>query len=72
VPFSIAKPTEAQKAHYMSKHVRDKLKSDWNAPQDGMRDVRVNAVGFWFDSPDVGAFLWALAREHKGSFVGLR
>jgi len=34
--------------------------------------VRINAVGFFFESPDVGAFLWALAREHRGSFVGLR
>ena len=33
--------------------------------------VRINALGFFFESPDVGAFLWALAREHDGSFVGL-
>jgi len=72
VPVSIARPTEAQKNLYLSKHVRDKLKTDWNAAQDGFKDVRINAVGFFFESPDVGAFLWAMAREHKGSFVGLR
>ena len=33
--------------------------------------VRINTVGFFFDSPDVGAFLWAMAREHEGSFVGM-
>jgi hypothetical protein len=33
--------------------------------------VRINAVGFFFDSPEVGAFLWALAREHDGGFVGM-
>ena len=38
----------------------------------GDQAVRINAVGFFFESPDVGAFLWAMAREHRGSFVGLR
>ena len=33
--------------------------------------VRINAVGFFYESPDVGAFLWALARENEGSFVGM-
>jgi hypothetical protein len=52
--------------------VRDKLKNEWNKSQAGSSDVRVNAVGFFFESPDVGAFLWALAREHRGNFVGMR
>ena len=51
---------------------RDKLKTDWNRPQEGLSDVRINAVGFFFESPDVGAFLWAMAREHRGAFVGVR
>jgi hypothetical protein len=72
VPAAIANPTEAQKNFYMSKFIRDKLKSEWNRPDAGQKNVRINAVGFFFESPDVGAFLWALAREHKGSFVGLR
>jgi hypothetical protein len=33
--------------------------------------VRINAVGFFFESPDGGAFLWALARENDGNFVGM-
>ena len=33
--------------------------------------VRINTIGFFFESPDVGAFLWALARENDGSFVGM-
>jgi hypothetical protein len=33
--------------------------------------VRVNAVGFYYESPDVGAFLWALTRENDGGFVGM-
>ena len=72
VPASVQKPTEAQRNFYMSKFVRDKLKNEWNRPIDDQRDVRINAVGFFFESPDVGAFLWAMAREHRGSFVGLR
>ena len=72
VPASITTPTEAQKSFYMSKFIRDRLKSDWNRLAAGQNDVRINAIGFFFESPDVGAFLWAMAREHRGSFVGLR
>ncbi len=72
VPVSGAKPTEEQRNYFMGKFVRDKLKTGWNAAQAGQKDVRINAVGFFFESPDVGAFLWAMAREHRGSFVGLR
>ena len=72
VPTYITKPSEAEKNLYMAKHVRDKLKTEWNAPNPTQPQVRINAVGFYFESPDVGAFLWALAREHKGNFVGLR
>jgi hypothetical protein len=72
VPASVAKLTEAQRNQYLSKFIRDKLKSEWNSPKEGEHDVRINAVGFFFESPDVGAFLWALAREHRGAFVGLR
>lgn len=72
IPASVVRPTEAQKNHHLSKFVRDKLKTEWNRPEDNARDVRINAVGFYFESPDVGAFLWSLAREHKGNFVGMR
>src|SRR5439155_13989648 len=72
VPATIKTPTEPQKNFYMAKYIRDRLKADWNRPAEGQKDVRINAVGFFFESPDVGAFLWALAREHRGAFVGLR
>jgi von Willebrand factor type A domain len=72
VPATILTPTEAQKNLHMSKYIRDKLKSEWNRSEAGQKGVRINAVGFFFESPDVGAFLWALAREHRGAFVGLR
>ena len=55
----------------LSKHLRKKLKEDWNRPIDDQPRVRINSVGFFYESPDVGAFLWALSREHGGSFVGM-
>ena len=67
----IKNPTEEQRNFFMGKFVRDKLKNDWNRKEAGLNDVRINAVGFFFESPDVGAFLWALARENDGSFVGM-
>ena len=44
---------------------------DWNRPLTGQPRVRINTIGFFYESPDVGAFLWALARENDGSFVGM-
>jgi hypothetical protein len=63
--------TEAEKTDFLSKHIRNKLKNDWNKERPGQKQVRINAVGFFYESPEVGAFLWALARENDGSFVGM-
>jgi predicted nucleic acid-binding Zn-ribbon protein len=63
--------TETQRTDVLSRTVRNALKTRWNAPQTGRPKVRINAVGFFYESPDVGAFLWALARENDGSFVGM-
>jgi hypothetical protein len=63
--------TEVEKAEVLSKHIRKTMAGDWNRPLDGRPRVRINAVGFFYESPDVGAFLWALARENDGSFVGM-
>ncbi len=72
IPADLAKSTEAKRSFYLSKAVREKLAFDWNRKADDSPQVRINSVGFFFESPDVGAFLWALSREHRGSFVGLR
>jgi predicted nucleic acid-binding Zn-ribbon protein len=61
---------EIERSEILGKHVRRTLEQDWNRSQAGKR-VKVHAVGFFFESPDVGAFLWALARENEGSFVGM-
>jgi hypothetical protein len=63
--------SEPERTAILSKHLRGKLKNDWNRPIIGQPRVRINSIGFFFESPDVGAFLWALSREHDGSFVGM-
>jgi hypothetical protein len=62
---------EVEQSDILGKYIRKKLKAEWNQPGPGGQRVRINAVGFFYESPDVGAFLWALARENDGSFVGM-
>jgi hypothetical protein len=62
---------ETDRAEILGKYMRRVLRSDWNRPQPGRPRVRINTIGFFYESPDVGAFLWALARENDGSFVGM-
>ncbi|MFO0846867.1 MAG: vWA domain-containing protein, partial [Gemmataceae bacterium] len=54
----------------LGKHVRSTLKYTWNKPVAGQR-VKIHTIGFFYESPDLGSFLWALARENDGSFVGM-
>ena len=65
------KLTDVEVGSRLGAAVRKKLKTDWNRALDGMPRVHINTVGFFYESPDVGAFLWALARENDGSFVGM-
>jgi len=71
LPAASATLSETEKAALLGQHVRRTLKNDWNQERVGQPRVRVNAVGFFYESPDVGAFLWALTRENEGSFVGM-
>jgi hypothetical protein len=72
LPPNASKLTEEQRGFFHGKYIREKLKTTWNMPQGSSKQrVRINAVGFYFDSPDVGAFLWTLARENDGGFVGM-
>jgi hypothetical protein len=61
--------TPTQRGEVLSKHILRTLRTAWNPP--GSKRVRVNAIGFFFESPEVGAFLWSLARDNDGSFVGM-
>jgi hypothetical protein len=65
------KLTEAEAGAILGRYIRKMLREQWNRPISGVTQVRINSVGFFFESPDVGAFLWSLAREFDGSFVGM-
>lgn len=62
--------TDSQRIEMLSRHLRKTLKTDWNRENSSGR-VKINSIGFFFESPEVGAFLWALSRENDGSFVGM-
>lgn len=62
--------TETQRTEYLARHVRQSLQLKWN-PESDKKRVKINSIGFFFESPEVGAFLWALSRENNGSFVGM-
>jgi hypothetical protein len=71
LPAEVANLAEGPRTVYLSNRVRQLLRTVWNRPQQGRPTVRINSVGFFFDSPEVGAFLWALSRDHDGGFVGM-
>jgi predicted nucleic acid-binding Zn-ribbon protein len=62
---------EIERGVVLGKYVRKKLETEWNVREAGRPRVRINTIGFFYESPDLGAFLWALARENDGSFVGM-
>lgn len=62
--------SDAQRSEYLTKHVRQTLRTVWNPERDARR-VKINSIGFFFENPEVGAFLWALSRDNAGSFVGM-
>jgi predicted nucleic acid-binding Zn-ribbon protein len=70
-PEQLRTMSETEKGEVLGKYIRRALKASWNRPVEGQPRVRINAIGFFYESPDVGAFLWALARENDGSFVGM-
>lgn len=56
----------------LAKHIRTTLEKTWNRPQGASKQrVKIHTIGFFYESPDLGSFLWALARENEGSFVGM-
>jgi predicted nucleic acid-binding Zn-ribbon protein len=55
----------------LGKHVRTMLSTTWNKPLAARSRVKIHTIGYFYESPDLGSFLWALARENDGSFVGM-
>jgi hypothetical protein len=62
---------ENERTDLLSRHVRKTLLNTWNRSLPGQPRVRIHTIGFFYESPAVGAFLWALSRENDGSFVGM-
>jgi hypothetical protein len=62
---------DSQKSNLLGLHVRKTLRENWNRAVPGTARVKINSVGFFFESPDLGAFLWSVARENDGNFVGM-
>lgn len=71
LPAEAAKLEGVQLTSYLSDLIRRQLREEWNRPVQGRVPVTIHAIGYFFESPEVGAFLWALARENGGSFVGM-
>jgi hypothetical protein len=63
--------SEVEKGTILGRHIRNKLAREWNAEKPGQPRVKIHTIGFFYESPDLGSFLWALARENEGSFVGM-
>jgi hypothetical protein len=70
-PVTAPTMKESDREIACSNYIRQILRTVWNRKVDGRVPVRINTVGFFYESPDVGAFLWALARENDGSFAGM-
>lgn len=60
---------DIERGDLLGQFVRKTLRTTWNKAEP--QRVRINTIGFFYESPDLGAFLWALARENDGSFVGM-
>jgi len=52
----------------LGNHLRDAIKKQWNTVTP---KVRIHAIGFFYESPALGAFLWGMTRENGGNFVGM-
>lgn len=61
------KEHEVELGNMLGRHILKTLRTNWN--KQGR--VRINSIGFFYESPDVGAFLWSLSRANGGSFVGM-
>jgi len=65
--------TPGERSDRLGKHLLRTLRTVWNAPNPARPTgrVKINSIGFFFESPEVGAFLWSLSRDNDGSFVGM-
>jgi len=52
----------------LGNHLREAIKKQWNTVNPR---VHIHAIGFYYESPALGAFLWGMTRENGGNFVGM-
>ena len=64
-PEEVEKLTELERGARLSAVIRKALKDDWNRDLNGKPRVHINTVGFFYESPDVGAFCGAGPRERR-------
>ncbi len=57
-PEEVSGLTELERGARLSAVIRKTLKTDWNRELPDRPRVHINTVGFFYESPDVGAFLW--------------
>lgn len=70
-PEEVRKLSESDLSNKLGQHIRKTLRADWNKDIREQLRVRINTIGYFYESPEVGAFLWALARDNDGNFVGM-
>ncbi|HMO36498.1 MAG TPA: hypothetical protein PKA06_10690, partial [Gemmatales bacterium] len=58
---------ETAQGALLGTHLRETIRRQWNSSNQ----VRIHAIGFFYESPSLGAFLWSLTRENGGNFVGM-
>jgi hypothetical protein len=69
-----AKLVEGMRGKKLGDYLRKEIREKWNAPKKGAGQparVRIESIGFFYESPDLGSFLWGLSRENNGGFVGM-
>lgn len=59
---------ETAQGALLGNHLRDTIKKQWNT---STKKIQIHAIGFFYESPALGAFLWSLTRENGGNFVGM-
>jgi hypothetical protein len=67
----VASIKETERSELLGKFLRKTIRDNWNRNDPRLPRIRIHSIGFFYESPDVGSFLWGLSRENDGSFVGM-
>jgi hypothetical protein len=65
------KAANARREAFLGDRILRTLRTDWNAASPRQPKVRINSLGFFYESPNLGAFLWSLSRDNDGNFIGM-